>query len=202
MSFWSRERRAKELDEAPPTVAAPPPTGLAVVEFWAADHRTVAGLDLSRERLTDLVNREESLSVVLLDVGPEDPSQMVELRPGQSWSQLRVQDSLLILPPPQPANPMRRLHRPRQPVEVLIGPFIVTGMAHVPPGAQAAGFLVRQNTRFAAVTRAAIRDGSLTGFQQRAQVVLVNMQRIEAIRDIGLDEADALVPPEGTAPIS
>lgn len=199
LSFWSRGRRHEEPEEAP-AAAAPAATQLAVVEFWAPSQRTLVGVDLSRERLTDLINREDQLPVVLLDGQPEDLSKPIELRAGQQWSQVAVEDALLILPPPQATNPLRRLHRPRQPVEIVIGPFTVTGMVSVPPGAQAAGFLFRQNARFAAVTRAVVRDRSLPGFEQHAEVVLVNMRRVETIHDAGLDQAEA-IPISETTPV-
>ncbi len=198
MSFWSRRRRGEEPDEAPVAASPPGATRLAVVEFWAPSQRTLVGMDLSRERLTDLVNREEDLPVVLLDEQPEDLSKPIEMRPGQRWSNISIEDALLILPPPQATNPLRRLHRPRQPVEIAIGPFTVVGMVSVPPGAQAAGFLFRQNARFAPVTRAAVRDSGLPGFEQRADVVLVNMRRIGTIHDVGLDEPEAMAGPEAT----
>ena len=201
MGFWSKGRRDKESKQ-PPTDVGPTTTVLSVVEFWAPGQRTLAGLDLSQERLTDLINREDFLPVVLLDGQPEDLSQPIEMRADQKWSRLSVGDALLILPPPQPTDPSRRLHRPRQPVEIVIGPFAVSGMVHVPPGAQAAGFLLRQNARFAAITRAAVRDSGLEGFEQRAEVVLVNMRRIETIRDVGLDEPEPFASPEATAPSS
>jgi hypothetical protein len=173
---------------------------LAVVEFWAADRRTMVGMDLSHERLTDLVNREGALTVVRLDERPEDPAQPMEMHPGQEWSRLEVGDVLIILPPPQVTDPQRRLHRPRQPVEIVVGRFVLTGMASVPPGAQAAAFLLRQNARYTPITRAAIRDSGIPGFEQRADVVLVNMRRIETIRDLGLDEPEAFAPPGTIAP--
>lgn len=202
MGFWSRGRRDKEPEEIPTPDVGPTPTSLSVVQFWTANQRTLAGLDLSHERLTDLINREDVLPVVLLDDQPEDLSQPIELRAGQQWSQLSVGDALIILPPPQLTDPSRRLHRPRQPVEIVVGPFLVSGMVHVPPGAQAAGFLFRQNARFAAVTRAAVRDSGREGFEQHADVVLVNMRRIETIRDVGLDETEQIVSPEATTQTS
>jgi hypothetical protein len=174
---------------------------LAVVEFWGASQRTLAAMDLSRERLTDLINREDYVPVVLIDEQPEDLSKPIAMRAGQQWKHLSVEDVLLILPPPQDANPLRRLHRPRQPVEIVIGPFTVSGMVSVPPGAQAAGFLFRQNARFAPVTRATVRDGGLPGFEQRAEVVLVNMQRVETMHDVGLDQPEANASPDWTTPV-
>lgn len=196
VGFWSRGRREKEPDAAQ---AASAPR-LTVVEFWAADRRTLAGMDLSHERLTDLVNRGEALTVVRLDERPEDPAQQIEMRPGQAWSHLEALDALLILPPPQVTDSLRRLHRPRQPVEIAVGRFVITGMASVPPGAQAAAFLLRQQARYAPITRVAIRDRDLPGFEQRADVVLVNMRWVETIRDVGLDEPEAFAPPGTTAP--
>lgn len=198
MSFWSRRRRG-EAEESP-TAVGPTTTRLAVVEFWAGSHRTVAGVDLSQDRLTDLINHGELLAVVLLDEVPEDPSQPIEMTAGQAWTQLSVGEALLILPPPQVTDPQRRLHRPRQPVEITIGPFVVSGMAHVPPGAQAAGFLMRQTARFVPVTRASVRDTGLHGFEQRAEVVLVNMRRVDKILDVGLDQPDPLPSTEASAP--
>jgi hypothetical protein len=91
-------------------------------------------------------------------------------------------------------DPQRRLHRPRQPVEIVVDRFVLTGMASVPPGAQAAAFLLRQTARYAPITRAAIRDSGLPGFEQRAEVVLVNMRRVDTIRDVGLDEPEPFAP--------
>ena len=190
MGFFSRGRRGQDSEE-PPAAVEPTGTSLSVVEFWAAGQRTLAGMDLSQGRLTDLINRQDILPVVLLNERPEDLSQPIELGPNHTWTQFLIWDALVILPPPQQTDPLRRLHRPRQPVEAVIGPFSVSGMVHVPPGAQAAGFLLRQNLRFAPVTRATVRDSGIDGFEQHADVVLVNMRRVETMRDIGLEEAEA-----------
>jgi len=149
-------------------------------------------MDLSQGRLTDLINRQDILPVVLLDERPDDLSQPIEMRVDQQWTQFLIWDALLIVPPAQATDPLRRLHRPRQPVEVVIGPFVVSGMVHVPPGAQAAGFLLRQNLRFAAVTRANVRDSARDGVEQRAEVVLINMRRVETMRDVGFDEPEGI----------
>lgn len=172
---------------APPARLA---SGLSVVELWTADQRATVGIDLSQGRLTDLFNREETIQVVLLDAPPEDPSRLVEKHPDEEWVELETEQALLVFPPPQPTNPTRRLHRPKQPIEIVIGPFEITGVVSVPPGAQAAGFIFRQNVRFTPVTRAAVRDTRLVGFEQRADVVLVNLRRVATIRDLGVSESD------------
>ena len=198
MSFWSRGR-SKAVEDAPiPT--GPISTRLAVVELWGPGQRTLVGMDLSQGRLIDMVNRDDAISVVLLHERLEDLSELIEMRADQAWTSLEVEDVLLIVPPPQATNPQRRLHRPRQPVEILVGRFVISGMAHVPPGAQAAGFLFRQNVRYAAITRAVVRDTGLEGFEQHADVALVNMHRADSIHDVGLDQVETAAAPEPIAP--
>ena len=193
MSFWPLRRRQKEPDATPTaTMSKPVSTGLSVVELWTADQRVIVGIDLSQGRLTDLFNREEKIRVVVLDAPPEDPAKLVEKRPAQEWVELEVEQALLVFPPPQATNPTRRLHRPKQPIEIVIGPFEVSGVVSIPPGAQAAGFIFRQNVRFTPVTRAAVRDARLVGFEQRAEVVLVNLRRVATIRDLGITEGDEM----------
>jgi hypothetical protein len=187
VSIWPLRKRRKEADPAPVLVgqkAASP--RLAVVELWTADQRVTVGVDLSQGRLTDLFNREQTLRVVVLDGPPEDPSKLIDKGPEQEWLELEVEQALLVFPPPQATNPNRRLHRPKQPVEIVIGPFEIAGAVSIPPGAQAAGFIFRQNVRFTPVTRAAVRDTRLAGFEQRAEVVLVNLRRVGTIRDVGI----------------
>lgn len=198
MSFWSRGR-SKDAEDAP-TPTGPISTRLGVVELWGAGQRTLVGMDLSQDRLIDLVNRDDAISVVLLDERLEDLSQLIEMRADQAWTSIEVEDALLIVPPPQATNPQRRLHRPRQPVEIVVGRFVISGMVHVPPGAQAAAFLFRQNVRYVAITRAVVRDTELEGFEQRADVVLVNMHRIDSIQDVGLDQVETAAAPKPVAP--
>lgn len=191
MSFWPLRRRPKEPEAAPTSSPSRSgATGLSVVELWTADQRATVGIDLSQGRLTDLFNREDTIQVVVLDAPPEDPSKLVDKRPEQEWVELEVEQALLVFPPPQPTNPTRRLHRPKQPIEIVIGPFEISGVVSIPPGAQAAGFIFRQNVRFTPVTRAAVRDTRLIGFEQRAEVVLVNLRRVATIRDLGVTEGD------------
>jgi hypothetical protein len=171
-----------------------------VVEFWTAEQRLMVGMDLGQGRLTDILNQNDSVRVAMLDMVPEDASRPIDVGPETNWIDLPVEDALLVFPPPQETDPHRRLHRPRQPIEIVIGTFQVNASAHIPPGAQAAGFLLRQASHFIPVTRAVVRDSQLGGFEQHANVLLVNLRKVATIRDSGLDDHEALDAADTTAP--
>ena len=200
MSLWSRSRRPKEPEPAAPGPSRPAETLLAVVEFWTAEQRLTVGMDLSQGRLTDILNQNDSVRVAMLDMRPDDPARPIMVGPETNWIELPVEQALLVFPPPQETDPHRRLHRPRQPIEIAIGTFEVSASAHIPPGAQAAGFLLRQGSHFIPVTRAVVRDTELGGFEQHANVLLVNLRKVATIRDSGLGEREALDAADATAP--
>ena len=97
------------------------------------------------------------------------------------------------MPPRQASDPQRRLHRPRQPVDLRIGPFEVSGSVHVPPGAQASGYLYRVNPRFVPITEAVIKRADAEPLERRDQVVLVNLRRIDRFEGAGSVEEDKAV---------
>lgn len=200
MGLWSRGRNRKEPEPEAPGPGRPAETRLAVVEFWTAEQRLTVGMDLSQGRLTDILNQNDSVLVAMLDMVPEDASRPIDVGPETNWIDLPIEDALLVFPPPQETDPHRRLHRPRQPIEIVIGTFQVSASAHIPPGAQAAGFLLRQASHFIPVTRAVVRDSQLGGFEQHANVLLVNLRKVATIRDSGLDDHEALDAADANAP--
>ena len=161
MSFLFRARPPKLTDA--PEDAAPPPVVVAPrtepIAFVSAQESVVANFEVGGERVTDLLNRD-ALPTPLDDV-------------------------LLVVPPARATDPRRRLHRPRRVIEVQVGPFEVQGTMHVPPGAQAGGYLARSNPRFVPVTQAVIRrpeDGSPEWF---ADVILLNVDQMRGLVEDG-----------------
>jgi hypothetical protein len=172
--------------------------GLPLVELWTAEGRRTVAIDPGGSRVTDLLNGDPILKAVVIDAAHDNsPASLV---PGaqHAWRDLDIDEVLLAFPPPQPTDPRRRLHRPPQLIELRIGPFEVSGSVHVPPGAQAAGFLFRKGGRFEPVTRAVVRDTRFELFEQRADVVLVNLRRVDVLRDLGVGEGAQVEAAEGT----
>jgi len=197
VGIWPLGRRRNSPEPSAPAPRAGAPRRLAVVELWTAERRLTVGLELGGARLTDVLNGEPMVSVVVLDPPPEEGSVDVELRPEHAWQDLNMEAILLAFPPPQATDPRRRLHRPRQLIELQVGPFEVSGTVHIPPGAQAAGFLARQGRRFEPVTRVSVRDSRSELFERRADVVLANLHGVQTMRDVGLAEGTEIDLAEG-----
>ena len=188
MSFLLRRRRS-EPEALPAAEPTPEPASvrtpeLAPVEFFTATDHVVATTDAARERVTDQLNRDGSLQILA-------PSGSVEPAGAPDWVAFDVGDVLLVVPPAQPSDPQRRLHRPRQPVDVRVGPFEVSGSVHVPPGAQASGYLYRLNPHFVPITEAVIKRVDPEPLERRDAVVLVNLRRIDRIEGAGVVEPAA-----------
>ena len=94
-------------------------------------------------RLSDILNRATSLTVSRADGAAGAPD---------------LAEVLLLVPPHESGDPQRHLHRPGRALRVVIGPYEVTGDAHVPPGAQPTGFLLRVRPRWVALTNATIQS--------------------------------------------
>ena len=160
MSFLFRARRPK-LTDAPDDLAParpPAPVSQSIV-FVGAAESLVADVAAGEERVTDLLNRDALPT-------PFD-------------------DVLLVVPPPRTTDPRRRLHRPRRGIEVQIGPFEVQGTMHVPPGAQAAGYLARVNPRFVPVTQAIVRRPEESHPDWFAEVVLLSVAHMRGLVEDG-----------------
>jgi len=198
VSFWPLGRRHKAPEQAPPARVESVPTGLPLVELWTAEGRRTVAVDPGSMRVTDLLNGDPIVKVVVVDAAHGDPPPSLEPGPHNAWQDLDMDEVLLAFPPPQATDPRRRLHRPRQLIELAIGPFEVSGSVHVPPGAQAAGFLFRKGGRFEPVTRATVRDTRFELFEQRAEVVLVNLRRVDVLRDVGLGDSTQVEVAEGS----
>ncbi|HYM52811.1 MAG TPA: hypothetical protein VEW45_04905 [Candidatus Dormibacteraeota bacterium] len=170
----SAREAAPEPDSAPEPELERPIGAPALIEVFTDEARLFAEVDLSGERLSDVLNREDEVQAFSIDRGTNGST------PHQSIA-LSVESILLAIAPPQPSYAARRLHRPRHWVEIKIGGHEVLGNLHVPAGAQPDGYLVRVNPKFVALTEAEIhtdRD------DWRTEVVLVNMRQVDSLTEV------------------
>jgi hypothetical protein len=144
--------------------------------FTAADQRLVE-IENHGERISDLLNSAAGLRLRAVSVEEG-------VSPGSiAWTQIDPDEMLVVVPPPKATDRTRRLHRPGKEVRVQVGPYFVTGAAHVPAGAQPSGFLLRHRPHFLPLTRATI--GRMDGGQDTTSVsvAIVNLRMTESLRE-------------------
>lgn len=158
-----------------------PPDAPLVLEVLAADGPHSMCLESTGERVTDLANRLATL--------PVRPLLRIQRESEEPPNELDLEEALILIPPAQAGDPRRRLHRPGRPVRMVVGPYEVLGDAHVPPGTQATGFLLRTWPRFVPLTNATVRLTVDAGQDRRVPVAIVNLAQAELLRDVTPESA-------------
>jgi hypothetical protein len=172
-SWLRRTRRDEERSTAElvaeVTSSPPPADGQPLIcTVFRRDGSEEMEIETGGQRITDLLN------------GMDDES---------------TADVLLVVPPSQELDPRRRLHRPGQDVRVVVGPYEVVGLLHVPPGTQATGFIARVNPRFVPITQATIRLVDDESEHVAAPVVLANLRLAASLREIAPEDQQPRMEP-------
>jgi hypothetical protein len=155
-----------------PEPEVPAPRELLPIRLYAADVVVPGRCEPGDERVTDILGRGDELPVVPDGRDPADPD---------SWITVDTDAVLLIVPPPHVSRPEARVHRQRQGVQLRIGPYIVTGTAHLRPGESADPFL-RATQPFLPLTEAMIaQEGAAP---EQVEVIIANFRKIEELREI------------------
>jgi hypothetical protein len=135
-------------------------------------------------RVSDVMNSPEPLLVR----APAAPYEQISA----SWIEIDEEERneiVAVLPPPRDTDPRKRLHRQPQEVRLRIGPYVISGEAHVPFGAEATGFLLRHRPHFVPLTHATIRQDGQP--EIAAPVAIVNLRAADALRTAALDPEPA-----------
>jgi hypothetical protein len=155
-----------------PEAEAAAPRELLPIRLYAADVVVPGRCEPGDQRVTDILGRGDELRVVPDGSDPADPD---------SWITVDTDSVLLIVPPPHVSRPEARVHRQRQAVLLRIGPYLVTGSAHLRPGESNDPFL-RATQPFLPLTDAVIeRQGEPP---EQVEVVIANFRKIEDLREI------------------
>jgi hypothetical protein len=169
-------RRGRPPRSADLEVVSPSPEVDAVEVFDASGSHQMQ-IDAKGLRISDLLNAAEGI-VPSRPVSHEEPT-----TEGSRWLPLDLHATLLLIPPSRPTDARQRLHRPRQAVRLQVGPYVVTGRAHIPPGTQPTAFLLRHRRRFVPLTDAWIDGAPDERAAFSAPIVIVNLGSAESIRD-------------------
>ena len=87
------------------------------------------------------------------------------------WLELNLDDVIAVAPAPRPASP-QRVSRRRHPVEVEAGPYRVSGIVHLPIGADPRRYVATTGRRWLPLTECTV---SAPADEWAVEVVIVNL---------------------------
>jgi hypothetical protein len=167
---------------------SPDPFELSVIDLVTETGRRMAWIVSNGRRTSDWLNEGSTLRV--------RGSQQIELADTQAVppptptdseeEQIEAADVIFVIPPPLPANRHLRLHRRRVHVELQLKGFVISGQAHVRPGAEVGRHIFHSGRRFVPLTDVELVSTGEPGFSWTLPVVIVNSGMVEEIRGVAL----------------
>jgi hypothetical protein len=154
--------------------AGPPPEPqLEPIRVYARDIEVAGWVTPSGERITDILQHGGELAFLPEGADASDPD---------AWLTLVASGVLIVVPPPHVSAPEKRLHRQQEQVMIRVGPYVVTGTAHLKPGFEQDLFL-RATQPFLPVTDATLAsETSPDGVHH--DVVIVNLSEVEELKEL------------------
>ncbi len=174
MGFWTLGGGSAPVAERPPiTQEAAGASELEPIRVYTVSGEYAGSINPRGQRVTDLLNIEPALLIRL-----DEPGQV------QEWVSID-RDTILVVAPP-PFISARRIHRQRRPIQVKIGNWLVTGIAHTPPMGSVDPTQLRARQRFLPMTDVRITpaDGSADG--EQFAVAIVNVSNVDQLREVSL----------------
>jgi hypothetical protein len=169
MPFWSL-RSGTTSPVAEGTAVPEAEATLELVELYLGGEPLPAMIDAEGQRMTDLLHGRLALQVRLTD--------------GGEWVSVYADDILLAAPPPFVTRPDRRLHRVRRRITARVGPYLVSGIVHLQPGARLDLHMLQRRLRFLPLTTAVITRDDDPGFERLRPVAIVNLAHLRELREV------------------
>ena len=160
--FWKRRVRERGPDE---DIGAGTGSKLARVRIFTADATVDGWVDLAGQRLSDVLNGEELLSVS----HKSDPTD-------HDWQAFERDELLLVVPPPISADPRLRRHRVKRRLVAKSGHYIVRGLVHMIAGIELDPFLARSRQHFLPITEAWITSSHRPEVAEEHPSLLINVR--------------------------
>lgn len=164
MPFWNA-RRSTGRALADGTAARDIEPHLEPIQLFTAEARISGWMIAVEERILDFLSEHPVLRVC------------VDAR-ADVWESVERGELLVVAPPPRTGPNPRRVHRQKRRVRATIGPYVVVGVYHVPPGATPEAFIQRARPAFIALTDAILSAGDERDGGEWFDVVIVNAGRI------------------------
>ncbi len=166
MGFWGMRRGASSSSTVGSAAVELIPDA-APIQVFLADRIVSGHVVTEGERITDLLAERRGLRVQVED---------------GSWEQIDVDDIRLIAPPPHASK--RRIHRSKHRVQLLVPPYQVMGVVHLPPGTQLDPFVLRTGRVVLPVTRAWLLADGDPSVDQQLDVAILAVHAIQTAKEL------------------
>ena len=123
----------------------------------------------AEQRVTDLLNDHPHLRVCV-DAAADD------------WEDIDRDDILFVAPPARATDPQRRVSRRRNRLVAHVGPYVLTGTAHIQPGATLDPYILRRQVRFLPLTDAWVTHRTDSSVDFGRPVLIVNTVNLIELR--------------------
>ncbi|MDQ2933363.1 MAG: hypothetical protein M3R49_00010 [Chloroflexota bacterium] len=165
---------------------SPNPFELSVIDLVTSSGRVLAWIVSNGRRTSDWLNEGHTLRVRGSQrIAVDDTQAVPPPTPTDSEEQeIEAADVLFVIPPPLPANRHLRLHRRRVHVELQLDGFVISGQAHVRPGAEVGRHIFQSGRRFVPLTDVELVSTGEPAFSWTLPVVIINSGHVEEIRGV------------------
>ena len=175
MAFWSwRGSRAAELADlglAPQEAAEP--GNLEPIRIFTVSGEYAGTIDSHGQRVTDLLNTQPAILIRLNESGTRGEWVSVD------------RDTILVVAPP-PFVSQRRIHRQHRSVQIKVGDWVVTGVAHTAPMGGLNPTHLRSGQHFLPMTNVRIVRADGTADGEQFAVAIVNVSNVAELRELSL----------------
>lgn len=161
--FWKRKGTDDDRESAPAV------DELAAVRIFTSQSVIDGWVDLAGQRLSDVLNVEELLSIASVANHPA----------ADQWTAMERAELLLVVPPPHLADRRVRTHRVKRRILVHSGHYVVRGLVHLVAGIDLDPFLARSRQHFLPVTEAWVTSTAWPELEQQHHALLVNVRNTE-----------------------
>lgn len=162
--FW--RRKDPEEEREPAATADETRTELAPVRIFTTDSTIDGWINLGGQRLSDVLNVEELLSVSRVPTAPTD----------SHWFVLERDEMLLVVPPPHVSDRTVRLHRVKRRILAHSDHYVVRGVVHMIAGIGLDPFLARSRQHFLPLTEAWVTSTEREGLDEQYPALLLNVR--------------------------
>lgn len=180
--FWRRKHEQPddvEPDALVGPIDEPPLHGeLVPIRIYTEDAVLDGWTHVGSQRLSDVLNAEDVLSVCRVDYEPTE----------DDWVAVERDRMMLVVAPPHTSPRQLRVHRQKREIRAQSARWAVRGTVHMIPGNRLDRTVLRTRQHFLPITDASVVTASQPNVEVEHEVVLVNVVNVD--EDLRLDVAD------------